>query len=447
MMNSTMVPDLDLPEQEFRYAAGPKERPWDHFTGRWRAMQPRLQKICESLASDRPLRIVDVGSCTGFFSLQAAHQHPDADVIAVEGSVGIGNGAAGMDGSTRQILQTPAVQTHLRWVKRLNLSNCLIAPEVWDYTRIVELASQKRPICDIMLSLSVIHHIEGVSTQQFANAGLSRLDGIIETIARLLSLAPYHFVELPYKPWLAPAYDAYGSQRGILEAAVKASEYEWEFVGPLYNAEWFGPRDLWLIQAKRKMLPVDLNMNPFRLLYGGDDATTEPWEDEDVPPAHASVLSNMSAYAAGVKNNNAGTVLFTAAGGMADPLVDATSLAHQLGGLSDSSLSPLVSAQYASGLLMDPAVTAMCLEPSDPVEPGIGDLLQKAPTPLLVAHLSLREAITEAETLIRELASTRLLKEGQAAQAMQRSDGVANRSGAVQVGGAGMRHSKAVHAA
>lgn len=391
MVSEAKVPDLDLPEQEFRYAAGPKERPWDHFLGRWKAIKPRLQKICESLASDRPLRIVDVGSCTGFFSLQAAHQHPDADVIAVEGSVGIGNGVVGKDGSTRQILQTPAVQTHLRWVKRLNLSNCLIAPEVWDYNRIVELASEKRPICDIMFSLSVIHHIEGVSNQQFANAGLSRLDGIIETIAKLLSLATYHFVELPYKPWLEPAYDAYGSQRGILEAAVKASEHEWEFVGPLYNAEWFGPRDLWLIRAKRKMLPVNLNANPFRLLYGGDDATT--WEEEGIPPAHASVLNNVSPYGTGAKNNNAGTVLFTAAGGIADNEMAI------LGGQLD--------------LLMSPAVTAMCMEPSDAVEPAIGDLLQKAPTPLLLAHLTLREAINEAETLIRDIASTRLVKQGQ----------------------------------
>lgn len=430
---------LELPENEFRYNAGPKERPWYHFTGRWQAIQPRLQQICDSLASNRPIRIIDLGSCTGFFALQAAYQHANADVIGVEGSVGIGNGAVGMEGNMRRILATSAVQTHLRWIKRLNLANCLIAPEVWDYVRIMELASQKRPICDVMFSLSVIHHIDGVSTQQFTNAGLSRCQGIISTIVALLSLAPAHFVELPNQPWLQTAYDVYGSQRGIIEAAMKASNYEWELIGPLYNAEWFGPRDLWLVQVKGGMDTVDLNSNPFRQLFGGEEATRELWEDDDVPPAHASVLNSMPPNGVGgtrAGTDDSGIVLLSAAGGLADPLLD-----HSASMQTDLGYHTM--GHYCqSGIMMDPSMTAMCMEPPGAVDPNIVALIQKAPAPLLAAHLTLREAISEAEALLREVAATGFLKDERSARRLGMpgpDNGIA-----VQEGGAGINRPQRV---
>ena len=92
--------DLDLPETDFTYLAGSTDRPWSHFLGRWRAIQPRLAEMLKNRGT-RPQRICDVGACTGFFALQMAHRHPEADVIAVEGSVGIGNGTAGLNGGSR----------------------------------------------------------------------------------------------------------------------------------------------------------------------------------------------------------------------------------------------------------------------------------------------------------------------------------------------------------
>merc|ERR1719482_132758 len=112
------VTELILPESEFTYLVNATDRPWTHFNGRWQAIKPRLAEIFRACGNDRPLRLVDVGSCTGFFSLQVAHRHPEADVIAVEGSVGIGNGVVGMAGTVRQILSTPAVMTHLRWIQQ-----------------------------------------------------------------------------------------------------------------------------------------------------------------------------------------------------------------------------------------------------------------------------------------------------------------------------------------
>ncbi|CAJ1349640.1 unnamed protein product, partial [Effrenium voratum] len=194
--------DLQLPKNEFTYLAGSSDRPWEHFTGRWQAIKPVLNAMLAGCSQTRPLRVVDLGSCSGYFALKAAYRHPEADVVAVEGSIGIGNGTAGMQGTVRQILRTEAVQTHLRWIQKLKLANCFLAPEVWDYLHICNLAAPGRPICDVMFLLSVVHHIDNISAQQYARAGLSRVQGGIELLAKLLMLAPRHFVELPQQPWL-----------------------------------------------------------------------------------------------------------------------------------------------------------------------------------------------------------------------------------------------------
>ncbi|CAE7198733.1 unnamed protein product, partial [Symbiodinium necroappetens] len=132
--------DVELPRQDFTYIAANADRPWEHFTGRWQAMKPILAEGLARCSKTRPLRVVDLGSCSGYFALKAAHRHPEADVVAIEGSVGIGNGTVGVQGTVRQILQTEAVQTHLRWIQRLKLMNGFLAPEVWDYVHVCNLA-------------------------------------------------------------------------------------------------------------------------------------------------------------------------------------------------------------------------------------------------------------------------------------------------------------------
>lgn len=399
--------ELSLPPNEFLYSAGSTERPWSQFEGRWQAIQPRLADICRACGSERPLRIVDLGSCTGFFSLKAAHQHPEADVIGIEGSVGIGNGAVGTSGSVRQIVRTQAVQTHLRWIQRLGLRNSMIAPEVWDYNRVCQLHQHGRPITDVTFMLSVVHHIDNISLEQYAAAGLSKADGTADLLAKLFSLAPNHFVELPYKPWLPAAYDAFGSARGILEAARKRSAYKWRFVGPIYNADWFGPRDVWLIQVQSEMPPIDLAVNPFLQLIS-DPSVPVTDRFEEMPPADASVLDpygGASKIGRGKVPASADTL---AVAGFAhegvDPMLDSVALGPMGGVFASEALGNYASCQHVGGsLLIDPIVTAACAEPHGMVEDRIGDLLQQAPTSLLLAHLTLREAMNEANELLREV--------------------------------------------
>merc|ERR1711937_675826 len=108
-------------------------------------------------------------------------------------------------------------------IQQLGQPNCFVAPEVWDYGRICELAKGGTPIADVMFSLSVIHHIDGVSQQQYEEAGMTALQGSTDLIAKMLLLSQRHFIELPNKPWITPLYDTHQTQRGILDACAKAS--------------------------------------------------------------------------------------------------------------------------------------------------------------------------------------------------------------------------------
>jgi len=231
---------VELPESEFTYI----ERPWSHFVSRWAAIDQELERSF----GKAPFSLVDLGSCCGFFSLQAAAGYPDSLIAGVEGSVGIGNGTSGVTGSEDQIIATKAVQTHLRWIEKLYLPNCLIAPEVWDYRRVCQLAALGRPISDVLLSLSVIHHIDSVSTQQYSAARLSHIEGTLSLMAKLLELAPRHFIELPDRPWLEHVHSAYGTAHAFLDAAAKSSTRQWSFTGPLCVSEWYGVRELWLLE-------------------------------------------------------------------------------------------------------------------------------------------------------------------------------------------------------
>jgi len=237
-----------LPEEEFTYI----ERPWSHFLTRWAAMDVEIER---TLGPEASFSLIDLGSCCGFFSLQAAVGYPQCTAVSVEGSVGIGNGTTGVDGSEDDIIETKAIQTHLRWIDKLQLQNNMIAPEVWDYQRVSALAALGRPIADVMISLSVVHHIDNISVEQYRAERLSKVEGTVRLMSKLLQLAPRHFVEMPDRPWMDHMYDAFGTARAFLGAAASASGRHWSFTGPLCISEWYGRRELWLLEEVGQARP------------------------------------------------------------------------------------------------------------------------------------------------------------------------------------------------
>lgn len=346
---------LNLPESEFIYMAGPTDRPWQHFVNRWQAIFSQLDKVFGAGPQGQQFFAIDIGSCSGFFALQAAHAFPRAEVVGVEGSVGIGNGTMGMEGTSRQILCTPAVQTHLKWIGKLGMQNCLVAPEVWDYAYVCDLAARGAPVCDVLFLLSVIHHIDGVSQEQYAQKGLSRVEGTVDLIAKLLTIAPRHMIELPDRPWLEWVYNVYPTQRALLDAAVKRTGDRWVFKGPLLESDWFGKRQLWMLELEGA--PCSLcsqSEGLFPQLFGPEEA--------------AGILQPIQRHMA--------------------PTSDPRGV--QAGDT------------YARNPIEEPQLPAVTC--SD----AIGQSLLDTPTALLAAHLSLREAVAEAEDLLREVRSSGL---------------------------------------
>eukprot|EP00929_Paragymnodinium_shiwhaense_P014468 TRINITY_DN122376_c0_g1_i1.p1 TRINITY_DN122376_c0_g1~~TRINITY_DN122376_c0_g1_i1.p1 ORF type:complete len:456 (-),score=90.58 TRINITY_DN122376_c0_g1_i1:53-1351(-) len=397
-----VIPDLDLHEQDFTYCAGKVDRPWAQFAGRWQAMKPYLAASLKARGTERPLRIVDVGSCNGYFSLQAANQHSIADVVGIEGSVGVGNGTVGAAGSVRQILETPAVQSHLRHITKFDLPNSFLAPEVWDYSRIKKLGSAGKPICDVMFLLSVVHHIDGVSHEQYLQAGVSHVQGSLDLLANLLLLAPCHFVELPNPPWIEQLYAVYKTPRAILDAAAKASGRKWKFTGPIYSSEWFGQRDLWLLEedlsgGSAPMPEVDVQDCPFPVLFRGDEPDLEGLLSPRGP--HQEQLGGSQ----GLFDDSA----LLPAGGRGLAAGDGGGLAAmQRQGLGLGGLSAFDRTNLAYGeLSIDPGLLTLS-EDRTRAEPRIGAALSAAPVDLLLAHLALRDAISEASYLLQTYAAS-----------------------------------------
>jgi hypothetical protein len=75
---------------------------------------------------DESFSLLDLGSCHGFFSLQAAVGYPNSLVVGVEGSVGVGNGTTGLAGTEDDIISTKAIQTHCRWIDNLRFRIVLL---------------------------------------------------------------------------------------------------------------------------------------------------------------------------------------------------------------------------------------------------------------------------------------------------------------------------------
>eukprot|EP00929_Paragymnodinium_shiwhaense_P038836 TRINITY_DN20469_c0_g1_i1.p1 TRINITY_DN20469_c0_g1~~TRINITY_DN20469_c0_g1_i1.p1 ORF type:complete len:620 (+),score=115.15 TRINITY_DN20469_c0_g1_i1:76-1935(+) len=356
---------VDLPTDEFTYI----ERPWAHFLTRWAGIDMELERMF----GDTPFTLIDLGSCNGFFSLQAAAGYPQATVLGVEGSIGVGNGVTGVDGTEQQIIETKAIQTHLRHIERLQLANCHIAPEVWTYNRICGLAALGRPISDAMLSLSVVHHIDNVSAEQYEAEGLTRVQGTVQLMAKLLCLSPRHIVELPDRPWIEHVHDAFGSHRAFLEAAAMASGRCWKFGGPLVQSIWYGRRELWLMeevgapgrggalpfQGLKALFPRVLSMQPRR----------PPVQQPYMPVGHGNRQGQQFGYPAD---------------GVRQPM-----LAQQ---------PPARQPAYGQ-----PNPSAMAYQPGPMTPEELGAALLAAPTALIAAHVQLREAAATASVLLRDM--------------------------------------------
>jgi len=162
-----------LPAAEFSYIG----RPAETFEGRWKAIEEALAgRFGRSGARDTAFTLVDVGSNHGYFALNTALRFPASEVIGVEGSVGIGNGAVGSSTKdTSRIVATGAIRTHLDWVSKLGLTNCSVAPEVWDLDH-VEHLEEEGFRADVMLTLSVVHHIDGICQAAYRRRGLDAVE-------------------------------------------------------------------------------------------------------------------------------------------------------------------------------------------------------------------------------------------------------------------------------
>ncbi|CAE7436348.1 PECT1 [Symbiodinium necroappetens] len=81
-------------------------------------------------------------------------------------------------------------------------------------------------------------------------SGAMFAQGSLQLMAALLKLAPRIFVELPDQPWLQHVYDHFGTARVFLQAATKLTGKQWNFLGPLVMSEWYGRRELWLLEEE-----------------------------------------------------------------------------------------------------------------------------------------------------------------------------------------------------
>lgn len=244
-----------LPEAEFSYIG----RPWETFTGRWAAIK---RALLEELPSGRSgaagpaPTLIDLGSNNGYFSLQAAHLLPRATVVGVEGAVGVGNGTMGTHTNRwRSLCQTTAIQTHLRWVQQLGIRNCLLAPEVWDYNHVLDLA-QRGLRADAMLSLSVVHHIDEYSSKQYEeheslSGAENKVEAFLQLLRRLLEIADLHLMELPDSPWISHVHDAFqNSPQKIFEAACQRTRLQWEMRKVYESGKWIGHREVWVLRRQ-----------------------------------------------------------------------------------------------------------------------------------------------------------------------------------------------------
>lgn len=275
-----------LPAEEFSYIG----RPAETFEGRWKAIETALT---ERFGLKGAFSLVDVGSNHGYFSLNTALRYPNSFVLGIEGAVGVGNGTIGT--CTRdagRLVATSAIRTHLTWLEKLGLKNCLVAPEVWDIDSIEQLRA-KGCRADVMLTLSVIHHIDGICEDIYAKRGLSKVDGTLELMAQLLALADVHVIELPGPNWVHHMHKQFVTYEKMLTAAIARHGGMWK-MHRIYQNDWFGMRELWVVEKERRPeasgSPEDLR-NFFPILMPGADIVipTSPEADPSLSAFDTSV--------------------------------------------------------------------------------------------------------------------------------------------------------------
>merc|ERR1719331_2031686 len=78
---------VQLPPSDFVYI----NRPTDSFIDRWKAIYQVIAKEIGPPEAEKEFIMTDIGSHTGYFSLNVAQMFPTSSVISIEGSVGVGN--------------------------------------------------------------------------------------------------------------------------------------------------------------------------------------------------------------------------------------------------------------------------------------------------------------------------------------------------------------------
>lgn len=254
----------ELPEKAFTYDG----RPYSSYRGRWASIESELTKV---RTHDGAFSVVDVGSNFGYFSLQTAMHLPKSFVFGIEGSVGAGNGHLGNSGQ-EHIQESAGVLNHMKWIGALSLNNCKIATEVWDYDRIADLRARGF-FADVMLLLSVFHHIDNASRDQYKRHGFTpQINGTVNLMANMLGLASMHIIELPNlgngmktgNPMRMPhLYKEYGSVEAFLREVIQRSSMQKVLRGPIYkdNVHWLddqGTRPVYVIQDAQHALKQGL---------------------------------------------------------------------------------------------------------------------------------------------------------------------------------------------
>jgi hypothetical protein len=265
-------------------------RPTDSFVDRWKAIYQVIAKEIGPPEMEKEFIMTDIGSHTGYFSLNVAQMFPKSNVISVEGSVGVGNDNVGRTTQDwTKIAETSAIQTHLKWMDTLELNNNFLSPEVWRLDRIEQLKKDGF-FTEVMLLFSVVHHIDGVCEDQYKALGLTPVQGTLRLMASLFALTNVVIVEMPNKPWITHMHDAYGSQQAILAAGVEHTGERWT-MQRVYQNEWFGVRDTWVlcrvdritpglpVAERRKMFPTQLTSREQVRPAGavvGDERSAQP---------------------------------------------------------------------------------------------------------------------------------------------------------------------------
>merc|ERR550514_332630 len=77
---------------------------------------------------------------------------------------------------------------------------------------------------------------------------MTHLEGSVRLMAEMLKMASCHIIELPDRPWLQHVHDAFPDRTDFVKAAIKESGREFNLVGPIFSNEWYGKREVWVVE-------------------------------------------------------------------------------------------------------------------------------------------------------------------------------------------------------